>query len=300
MIEYENKIKRKDQNNCAINSSIMYFFIPVFLSSLFQGATIPKDELSEYIRKKEFIVFDKNFHEEEKTDINYRWLSKNGTITLVIPYDQTIKLEFICWSYNISRNTKVYLNDYLLTELNLTKNRTDYASPFIYLKKGIYKLRFLISEDCQVPALIENTDDTRCLSIGLGDFRVIEARNLATYIDTPGWYGLESYYGEDMRWVKEKGIIKLINLEEGNFILEFFTFSFYYDRELNVYVDENLVYTSKITSDGSDVKIKINLTPGLHEIKLDAIGCDYPFRLGINDDPRCLSLAIVRPIIYQL
>jgi len=270
----------------------------IFLTS-FRG-TVTKDELSEYLRKKEFLIFDENFHEEERTDITYRWLSKNATITLVVPYDQVIKIEFVSWSYNISRNMKLYLNDYLLTEANLTKNRTNYASPFICLKRGLYKLRFLISEECQIPALIEGTDDTRCLSIGLGNFKEIKADNLAPYIDTLGWNEPESYYGKDMRWMKDKGIIKLINFEEGNFVLKFFTFSFYFDRELNVYVDGEPVYTSKITPNGSDVEIKMNLTPDLHIIKLDAAGCDYPSKLGISADRRCLSLAIVRPIIYQL
>lgn len=281
--------------------SIAAVVLLVIVSGIFVWTRLkgPEDELSEYIKKKEFIIFDENFHSEEKADITYRWLSRNATITLVIPYDQVIKIEFVSWSYNIARNAKVYLNNYLLAELNLTKNRTNYISPFIYLRKGIYKLRFLISEDCQVPALIENTDDTRCLSIGLGDFKKVEADNLAPYVDTPGWHKLESYYGKDMRWMQDKSIIKLINLEEGNFVLNFFTFSFYFDRELKVYVDENLVHVLKITPDGTNAGIKMSLDPGLHTIKLDAANCDYPSRLGISGDDRCLSLAVVRPIIYQ-
>jgi len=270
----------------------------IFLTS-FRG-TVTKDELSEYLRKKEFLIFDENFHEEERTDITYRWLSKNATITLVVPYDQVIKIEFVSWSYNISRNMKLYLNDYLLTEANLTKNRTNYASPFICLKRGLYKLRFLISGECQVPALVEDTDDTRCLSVGLGKFKKIEASNLAPFMDAPSWNELESYYGKDMRWMKDESIIELINLEEGDFILSFFTFSFYFDRELNVYVDEKLVHSSKITPDGIDVEIKMSLAPGLHVIKFDATSCDYPSKLGISADRRCLSLAMVKPIIYQL
>jgi hypothetical protein len=158
-----------------------------------------EDELSEYIKKKEFIIFDENFHVEEKANITYRWLSKNATITLVVPYDQVVKLEFISWSYNIPRDVKIYLNDYMLTELNLTKNRTNYISPFVYLKKGLYKLKFLISEDCRVPALVEGTEDTRCLSIGLSEFKKLEVDNLLVDIDTPGWHGPESYYGKPMR-----------------------------------------------------------------------------------------------------
>jgi hypothetical protein len=258
-----------------------------------------EDELSEYIKKKEFIIFDENFHVEEKANITYRWLSKNATITLVVPYDQVVKLEFISWSYNIPRDVKIYLNDYMLTELNLTKNRTNYISPFVYLKKGLYKLKFLISEDCRVPALVEGTEDTRCLSIGLSEFKKLEVDNLLVDIDTPGWHGPESYYGKPIRWMKEKGIIKLINLEKGSFNLEFFAFSFYFDRELKVYVDENLVHTSKITPDGSDKKIKMSLNPGLHIINFDVGSCDYPSRLGVSADQRCLSIAIVKPIIYR-
>jgi hypothetical protein len=99
--------------------------------------------------------------------------------------------------------------------------------------------------------------------------------------------------------MKEKGIIKLINLEKGSFNLEFFAFSFYFDRELKVYVDENLVHTSKITPDGSDKKIKMSLNPGLHIINFDVGSCDYPSRLGVSADQRCLSIAIVKPIIYR-
>jgi hypothetical protein len=282
-----------------ILSSFALLFL-IFLMFSFQGAKTSEDELSKYIRSKEFIVFDENFHEEEKADITYRWLSKNATITLVIPYDQIVKIQFISWSYNIPRNVKVYLDDYLLTELNLTKERTNYASPFLYLKRGLYKLKFLISKECQIPALVENTADTRCLSIGLGEFKKIEASNLAPYIDTPGWNELESYYGKDMRWMKNEGIIKLVNLEKGDFVLSFFAFSFYFDRELNVYVDDKLVHSSKITPDGNNVEIKMNLVPGLHVIKLDAAGCDSPSKLGISADRRCLSLAIVKPIIYEV
>lgn len=281
---------------------ILVFFILlslIFSIFLFQRA-ITKDELSEYIRKRKFILWDENFYEWEKADITYRWLSGNATITLVIPYDQVIKIEFISWSYNIPRNLKLYLNDYLLTELNLTKNRTNYASPFIYLKKGIYKLKFLISEKCQIPAIIEDTDDTRCLSIGLGNFKKVEVDNLASFIDTPGWNELESYYEKDMRWMKDRGIIKLINLEGKSLILEFFTFSFYFDRKIKVYVDRNLVYTSKITPDGVNIRVRMDLAPGLHVIELDALGCDYPSKLGISADNRCLSIAVVRPIIYSL
>jgi hypothetical protein len=187
----------------------------------------------------------------------------------------------------------------MLAELNLTKNRTNYISPFVYLKKGLYKLKFLISEDCQVPALVEGTEDTRCLSIGLGEFKKLEVDNLLVDIDTPGWHGPESYYGKPMRWMEKKGIIKLINLEKGSFNLEFFAFSFYFDRELKVYVDENLIHTSKITPDGSSEKIKMSLDPGLHIINFDVGSCDYPSRLGVGADQRCLSIAIVKPIISQ-
>jgi hypothetical protein len=296
------KKKYKRRIKIIVLSILIFFAVLALIFSIFsfQRTITSKDELSEYIKRKEFVIFDENFHEEERADITYRWLLRNATITLVVPYDQIVKIEFIAWSYNIPRNTKVYLNDYLLAELNLTKNRTNYASPFIYLKKGLYNLKFLISGECQVPALIENTSDTRCLSIGLGKFKKIEASNLAPFIDTPGWNELESYYGKDMRWMKDEGVIKLINFEERNFVLSFFTFSFYFDRELNIYVDEKLVHSSKITPDGTNVEIKMSLAPGLHVIKLDAAGCDSPSKLGISADRRCLSLAIVKPIIYEV
>lgn len=272
----------------------------IFSIYFFFWRTIPKDELSEYIRKKQFIIFDENFYEEEKYDITYRWLSKDGTITLVIPYDQAIKIDFVSWSYNTPRNVEIKLDDYLLTELNLTKERSTYTSPFICLKSGVYELKFLVSEDCQVPALIEDSDDTRCLGVTVGDFKKIEAINLAPYIDAQGWHDLEPYHGKDMRWVEENGIIKLINLEEGDYVLEFFTFSFYFDRELNVYVDEKSVHSSMVTPDGTNVEVNLSLQSGLHAIKLDAGGCDYPVKLGVSADPRCLSIAIINPIIYEL
>jgi hypothetical protein len=259
-----------------------------------------KDELSEYIMRKDFIIFDNNFFEEEKSDISYRWISKNAVITLVIPYDQVIKIDFFSWSYKIPREMKVELNDFPLIKLNLSNNRTHYTSPFIYLKRGLYKLKFLISGECQVPALVENSDDTRCLSVGLGDFKKIEALNLATYSDDVGWYGLESYYGKDMRWLGKEGMIRFINLEKGDYFLEFFAFSFYFERKLNIYVDDELVYSLKISLDGVNTKVKLSLKPGLHTIKLEADSCDSPSRLKIGSDIRCLSVAIVKPIIYQL
>jgi len=258
----------------------------------------PEDGLSNYIKKKEFVIFSEDFYDKEKYDISYMWLSKNGTITLVIPYEQLIRVGFVPWSYNKPVNTKLYLNDYMLTELNVTRDRSNYTSPYIYLKRGIYELKFLNSEDCQVPALVENSGDTRCLTIAVGDFKKTEITNLVSFVDAPGWHSLESYYGKDMRWVEENGIIKLVNIEKDEYSLEFFTFSFYFNRELNVYVDDMLVHSSIITPQGNDVKVKMSLAPGLHTIKFDAGSCDYPLKLGLGTDARCLSIAIVRPIIY--
>jgi hypothetical protein len=288
--------------------SLLTYFIPllfifIFIFSIAVISSISKNceenEISYYIKKKEFIIFDENFYEEEKADITYRWLSGSATITLVIPYDQVIKLHFISWSYNIPRDVKIYLNDFLLTELNLTPNREEYSSPFIYLKKGTHKLRFIVSGECQFPALIEGSGDIRCLSIGLGDFKKEEIYNLMLKIDSPGWYDIENYYGKDMRWMSEVGTINLINLEKSDFVLEFFAFSFYKDREVRLYVDENLIKTFKVTTNGSTENIKISLNPGLHKIRFVADGCDFPSKLGISDDPRCLSIAVVRPIIYE-
>jgi hypothetical protein len=279
--------------------SLAIFILLGFLALIFLTSSPQRtfeDELSEYIKKGELIVFDSNFYEEEKSDIAYRWLSRNATITLVIPYDQAVKLEFILWSYNIPRNTKVYLNYYLLTELNLTKNRTSYTSPFVYLKRGLYKLKFLFSGDCEVPALRENTEDTRCLGIAVGNFKKIETSNLAPYIDSPGWYELESYYGKDLRWTKDKSIIKFINLEEGEFLLNFFAFSLHSNKLLKIYVDSNLVYRANIPPNGMEVKAKMSLDPGLHSIILNT-SCSYSSKLGISTEGRCLGIAVVNPII---
>jgi hypothetical protein len=299
-----NKLKFLKQNfypfilgflfGCLATFSVIY---SKFIST--ESKFVEEKLFLEHIKKKEFISFDENFYDEEKNDISLRWLWGNGSINIVIPYDQIIKFEFLTWSYNISRRVKVYLDGYLLTELNLTKDRTKYISPFIYVRKGIHQLRLETTEKCLIPAYIENSGDYRCLSIAIGDFKKVEVYNLLSEIDSKGWYSLEDYYGKGMRWIEKEATIDFIVLEKGNFTLEFFTFSFYKDRIIKVYIDDKLISFLNIKTRGSTKKISMSLDPGVHTIRFVADGCDSPYRLSISEDKRCLSVAIVNPILYE-
>lgn len=265
------------------------------------------DDIEEYIRRGEFIEFGPGFYEQEKADIFYRWSSGNDTIRLVVPYDQIVEIDFIHWSYNEPKNVDIYLNSVLLDSLESTQKRQEYKSPNIYLKRGIYSVRFDTKEGCEVPALVESSVDTRCLAIGIGEFKHTELKNMITDIDTPGWNNLESYYGKEFRWIEDNAVIDVFNLESSDFELDFYSASFYFERELEVLLDNQPVTKVAVPpidqvpekSGGININTKMHMEQGLHVLSFKTTGCDRPSRLGVADDNRCLSVAIIRPLLYQ-
>jgi len=278
-----------------ISASVSFIFnLLVVLFNLRNGM---EQTLNAYIREGKKVMFDENFYPEEKDDLRFRWMKGNiASIDVVIPYDQVAVLEFFVHSYKRNKTVMLYVDDVKIDEIKVSPTRIKYVSPFMFLKRGLHKLVFIVEENCLQPLLFEpESNDTRCLQIAVGDFKVKESNNILENLNKNGFYELEKD-GNEFRWLSNHSKFTFISLKDYEYSLEFLGFSFKKNRNLTIFIN-NLNYSYLITPSGNYVKLISFFKKGKNQIEF-VTTCDTPLSLGVSKDYRCLSIRFEKILIY--
>jgi hypothetical protein len=236
------------------------------------------------------IFYDKNWYPLGKNETT-RWMAKEANVDIFSSKEQISN--FYLWSYYRPRKVKIYLNDTLLKELNLTKEM--YSSPLI-LSKGLYTLKF-VSEECDIPNLVENSSDIRCLAVRIGNFSMIDVTdNLIDYSCSSGWHDLENI-GIEFRWIAENASLEIFSYKsfEANLTIKILA-SYFKPRNVEIYWNDQLISDKLIShyfTTETSITEKIKIKEGFNNLLIKSKeGCDIPFLLENSTDKRCLSIAI--------
>jgi hypothetical protein len=108
-----------------------------------------------------------------------------------------------------------------------------------------------------------------------------------------GFYGLEKAYGSYFRRFSEEGEIRLFSSQSTSLKLYVkIGWSYFSDRNLNITLNNKLIFAEKIAKNGKEFSISLDLVEGWNSISF-ASTCDIPARLEFSEDKRCLSLAFM-------
>jgi hypothetical protein len=110
-----------------------------------------------------------------------------------------------------------------------------------------------------------------------------------------GWGPLEVFPGNvPTRWMSNDSSLTIFNPSSTNMQFEFSAASLYGARTLEVYADNQLVATLQVhVNHFETLRVNLSGTPGKNvSVRLHSReACETPKDLGINEDPRCLSMA---------
>jgi len=236
----------------------------------------------EDIKDVEYFDF---FDEEKYGEMKFRWFSNNSRVYIFSNTTGLFLLNFSAWTPpNQKRVLKIYLDGIKMSEHNISETKVSIYLPII-LKKGINELLF-VSDGCgYVP------NDVRCLGIAISEIQkdVINIENMGKIAS--GFYELEKAYGDYFRWMSDVGEIKIFSPSNISGVLYVkMGWSYFFDRTLNITLNDKLIFADKITKSGREFSVKLNLVEGWNNLKFTST-CDVPSILEYSDDKRCLSLA---------
>ena len=109
-----------------------------------------------------------------------------------------------------------------------------------------------------------------------------------------GWNGLENWNGSPTRWMNNNGTIKTCSAGERAFSITFRAFSFYKPRNLQVYLNDEVIHEQTIPTSFVVVETAVKLKEGENILRFyTPDGCQRPVDVPElkNKDGRCLSLA---------
>jgi hypothetical protein len=229
-----------------------------------------------------------NFFEEEKyNEIKFRWFSTISKV-YVLSNETTLSLiKLNAWTIpNQTRILKIYVNDMMIREYNVSEEIKPIYLPLV-LRKGINEILFVLDE-CGYVA-----NDIRCLGAAISEIQKeeIDIKNIEKI--SKGFYGLERAYGSYFRWMSSEGEIPLFSSQNSS--VKLYTkvgWTYFSDRNLNITLNNKLIFAEKIAKNGKEFSITLNLLEGWNKLKF-ASTCDVPARLEFSEDKRCLSLGFV-------
>jgi len=227
-----------------------------------------------------------NFFDEEKyNEIKFRWfstiskvyvLSNETTLSLIKLNARTIP--------NQTRILKIYVNDMMIREYNVSEEIKPIYLPLV-LRKGINEILFVLDE-CGYVA-----NDIRCLGAAISEIQKeeIDIKNIEKI--SKGFYGLERAYGSYFRWMSSEGEIPLFSSQNSSVKLYAKVgWTYFSDRNLNITLNDKLIFADRISKNGKEFSIMLDLVEGWNKIKFTST-CDVPASLEFSEDKRCLSLA---------
>jgi hypothetical protein len=240
---------------------------------------------------KEFRVEDIGyvdfFDEEEWNGMKFRWFSTNSKVYILSNKTNLFLLKFNAWTIpNQTRILKIYVNDMRIREYNVSEEIKPIYLPLV-LRKGINEMLFVLDE-CGYVA-----NDIRCLGAAISEIRKEDINIQSMEKITNGFYGLEKAYGGYFRWLSNKGEISLFSFQ--NVSVKLYVkigWTYFSDRNLNITLNDKLIFAEKIAKNGKEFSTILNLVKGWNKIKFTST-CDVPASLEFSKDKRCLSLAFM-------
>lgn len=111
---------------------------------------------------------------EHGQQYTFRWFSNNATIHLFNPRNENvnINLSFVSWSYHRNRTANIILDNAQLAAFNLTANTGNSYEFDVEIKPGNNVITFDVPSGCEIPFLLENSNDKRCLSMAVADLEI--------------------------------------------------------------------------------------------------------------------------------
>lgn len=242
------------------------------------------------------ILFSQNWYMGKE-----KWMKNNGTI-LVNNFDNEIKevkFKFYSIAYHKDRAISLFLNGKLVDNFTILKEGNTVFSSLLRLNPGENILNFYSVDGCDKPSELGLIDDTRCLSVKIDNFSKIPVEHIIeeNWDKTfdKNWYKKEEH--ENFTWMKQDGTISIYNFDnslEAKKVL-IYTRSFYKDRNVNVYLNNELIDTYEIPNKGyGEILFSMPpLLPGENSLVLHSIeGCDIVHDIEKWEDYRCLSVGI--------
>jgi len=122
------------------------------------------------LKNNEFIWGKNWFNEENISGIKLRWMSNNASLFIASNENKEYNLNFLVQSYYKPRTLLISLGN-SSKELNIGLNGTEIKLK-TKLVSGINEIYLISKENCDIPKIISNSNDNRCLSFALGNFTV--------------------------------------------------------------------------------------------------------------------------------
>lgn len=124
------------------------------------------------------LLFLRNwYHLEDWGGIPTRWISNNATIGAYSQENITASISFRAVGYNQSKNIYIYNNGILEQNISVYPKIFTDAHTTLHLRKGMNLIRFYVAEDCLKPENVENSIDSRCLSVAFQNITIAPLNN---------------------------------------------------------------------------------------------------------------------------
>jgi 4-amino-4-deoxy-L-arabinose transferase-like glycosyltransferase len=177
-------------NSYSVNESMQEINLPLFLKTGENEIVFVSDNCSyvvndprclgvavseiekEEINVKNMEKISEGFHGLETTEKkNFRWMNEKGKFKFFSLENVTVNLFVkVGWTYRTNRSLAVIFNNQLIQSLEIsTKGRN--ISLTLTLREGWNELQFV--SNCEIPALIEKSNDQRCLSLAFAEIKFL-------------------------------------------------------------------------------------------------------------------------------
>jgi uncharacterized membrane protein len=126
------------------------------------------------------------------------------------------------------------------------------------------------------------------------DIFINDMKDSTKIIMTNNWHGFENWHNTPTRWMSNNATIFIYSPENRDSNLSFNVLSFYKQRTLQNYLNDDLINKQNVPTSFVEVEIPVKLKEGENILKFyTPDGCQRPCDIPElkNKDPRCLSLA---------
>jgi hypothetical protein len=236
------------------------------------------------------IAFGKNWYPSEP---HVTWAYENSTILIHSAQKARVKLNLTLASYYKPREIDFYVNNFLLDTFRVEPYKTNILTKTLPLEGGENIVEFIPKEKCDVPAIIEKSDDKRCLSFGLFDINLISPYELMDgnkMLFGPNWYEQEP----DGRWMSNNASIFLFSEKEMETSLALELAGYYKERKIDLYLNKVLVLSQIVPTYRTEIIISnLKLLEGENLIEFKSREmCVVPHLIEGGEDKRCLNFKL--------
>jgi len=250
---------------------------------IFNISIKPLDELNNYI------IFSTGWYIPENESY---WMGVKANLNIFSPSELGIPnlLVFEAKSFEEDRNVKIYLNRDQIANLTINKDFEKIFSVPLNLSKGINNVT-IISDKCLRPKDLGYDNDTRCISISLRSFKILnmsEEKPVLSEVLFP--------QDDNVKWISKSSKIYIYSSNEKKYLLFVNMTSFLKDREVSFYLNSDLIEKSYVFKEGEEIYLPLKLKSGLNTLEIQSKDCSIP----TEEDKRCLSVAIYNISLISL